>query len=94
MAMTNFANISPESNTKDGIRALLLNNEANITFIKKDGTERVMHCTLKSDAITPYEKVTDRVKVQKDDVLSVWDLDNDGWRSINVSTIQVVEIIA
>lgn len=64
--------------------------EANIKFVKKDGTVRVMKCTLQPDVVVPYEKKTDRTKEAKDDLLPVWDLEADAWRTINLKTITEV----
>jgi hypothetical protein len=100
--LTNFVSTSPDSDTivpdqvanfKSNIQNLLRTWEAKITFTKKDGTERVMHCTLKEGVVVPHEKTTDRVKQPKDDLLSVWDIEAQGWRTVNVPTISVVEII-
>jgi hypothetical protein len=79
-------------NNKESISSLLKACDATIKFTKKDGTERVMKCTLRENAITPYEKKTDRVKKDNDDVLSVWDLELNSWRSINVNSILTVEV--
>ena len=64
--------------------------EANIKFVKKDGTVRVMKCTLQPDVVVPYETTTDRTKEAKVDLLPVWDLEADAWRTINLKTITEV----
>lgn len=102
--LTNFVNTSTDSepplaadqvaNFKSNIQNLLRAWEAKITFTKKDGTERVMHCTLKEGVVVPHEKTTDRVKEPKDDLLPVWDIEAQGWRTITVPNITVVEVIA
>jgi len=63
---------------------------ADITFTKKDGTERVMKCTLRNDVVVPYEKKTDIVREGKDNIMPVWDLEAEAWRSVNVDTIKEV----
>ena len=60
---------------------------------KKDGSERVMKCTLQEGVVVPHEKTTDRVKEQKDDILPVWDLEANAWRSITIPNIKTVEFI-
>ena len=96
--MTNSVNtstISPEfslNNSKESIANLLRNHDASITFTKKDGTTRVMKCTLREGVAIPYEKKTDRVREAKEDILPVWDLEADSWRSVTVSTIQTIEL--
>ena len=63
---------------------------ADITFTKKDGTERVMKCTLRSDVVVPYEKKTGIVREGKDNIMPVWDLEASAWRSVNLETIKEV----
>lgn len=69
------------------IDGLLKTQNVEVIFKKSDGSERRMKCTLKPDSITPYEKKTDRVKQQDEDVVSVWDLDADAWRSFRMSSV-------
>lgn len=71
---------------------LLKENVLEVTFVKKDGEERRMKCTLQKDVAIPYEKKTDRERIVKDDILPVWDLDKGAWRSINLSTVQAVVV--
>lgn len=74
--------------SKTNIERLLQQGIVNVKFIKKDGTERVMKCTLAEAIIKPYERKTeDRVKAQKDNIVSVWDVEKDAWRSVNFDTI-------
>ena len=62
-------------------------NKIRVTFTKKDGTERDMLCTLQEEAIIPYEKKTERVKEQNEEVLSVWDVEKNSWRSFRFDSI-------
>lgn len=66
---------------------LLFQGPVVVTFTKKDGTQRVMKCTLHEDAVVPYEKTTDRVKQQNDSVCPVWDLDKQQWRSFTYDSV-------
>lgn len=71
------------------IRELLKDGVIEVKFTKKDGSLRVMKCTLKEDLI-PTEhapKGTGKVKTSGD-VISVFDVENNGWRSVNCATIQ------
>lgn len=90
MVMNNSSNISL---SKADVAALLRSNDANVTFTKKDGTKRVMHCTLREGIAIPHEKKTDRVKEPVDHILSVWDLVAEAWRSINIDTIELIEVL-
>jgi hypothetical protein len=61
-----------------------------VTFTKKDGTERTMKCTLKEDLMLPYEKKTDRVKEENKETLAVYDLEKESWRSFRLDSITKV----
>ena len=61
-----------------------------ITFIKKDGSTRVMKCTLRGDMIVPYEKKTDRVRESKENIMPVWDVEADAWRSFDIESVKEV----
>jgi hypothetical protein len=79
------------SGYKDWLGDKLKLMDAKVTFTKKDGTERVMKCTLREDIITPHEKKTDRVKAHNDETLAVWDLDKKEWRSFRYDSIKEVQ---
>ena len=66
---------------KDWLIGLLRSEIVELTFIKKDGSERIMTCTLAEQKI-PAEnapKGVDRAK--SDEAVAVFDLENNGWRS-------------
>lgn len=70
------------------IREFLTKGIVEVTFTKKDGSCRVMKCTLANELI-PTEhapKGTGKVKVNTD-VISVFDVENQGWRSFNCNSI-------
>lgn len=58
-----------------------------VKFTKVDGSERTMRCTLSESFIKPSEKKTDREKPVNDNILSVWDIDSDGWRSFRLDSV-------
>lgn len=92
--MNNSENISKiaHSFSRANIANTLRENDAEIIFTKKDGTKRIMKCTLREGIAIPYEKKTDRVREVKDDILPVWDLEASAWRSININTIESVNV--
>ena len=73
------------------LSGILKTLEMNITFTKKDGSERKMLATLKSDKIPAYEKKTDREKKVNETILSVFDLDKQEWRSFRLDSIKDLE---
>jgi len=61
-----------------------------VKFLKKDGTERVMKCTL-SESFIPDElspKNSDRVK--SNDTVAVFDVEKQAWRSFRWDSILTV----
>lgn len=57
-----------------------------VTFQKNDGSERVMKCTLQ-DGLVPKFESTGKVKRHNPDVLAVWDIESDGWRSFRWDSV-------
>ena len=62
-----------------------------VTFTKRDGSERVMQCTLEASKLVPYEKKTETTKVSSDTNLAVWDTEANAWRSIVIDSITGLE---
>jgi hypothetical protein len=71
----------------------LKNFVVTVTFIKKDGSERVMRCTLLKDLL-PKETVKEdtivKPKKKSENTLSVYDLDVEGWRSFTIKSVKQV----
>ena len=77
---------------KDWLKGLLRETTVDITFTKKDGSERKMKCTLSENKI-PSEKVPKgESKAKNDDALPVFDLEKESWRSFRWDSIKKVEI--
>lgn len=73
--------------TFETITEILKKSIVQVVFKKTDGTERVMKCTLNEKYLKPYTKKTDREKAPNKDTISVWDLDNEGWRSFKLENV-------
>jgi WYL_2, Sm-like SH3 beta-barrel fold len=84
--------------TKDELVEKLLVEEVTITFTKADGTDRTMLCTKQFSKIPQeFHPKTDKVvkldesgNVIETDLISVWDLEKQGWRSFNFSKIKAI----
>lgn len=73
--------------TKKKLLENLKNGEVVVTFKKKDGTIRVMKCTQSFDNIpAEFHPKTERV-IKDKNLISVWDIENLGWRSFNYKSI-------
>ena len=121
-------NMTEEGVEKDLERAdiveLLLNNVATVTFTKRDGSERVMKCTLLQEVLSEKfpvklekpEETESKIKewfksgldsVANDgvnfdeeakkkatnlDILAVYDIPAEGWRSFRLDSIKSINI--
>jgi hypothetical protein len=82
--------------TRDEMIANLASSVCEVTFKKANGEERVMRCTLVSDLLPPKVVTTpiledlETPKTQKKpsiDVIPVFDLHANGWRSFRVDSV-------
>jgi hypothetical protein len=91
--MTNLLNTTTDqSNTSwrnDYLKNALHNGVVEVLFLKKDGTERRLICTLKADLLPAQTDLEEAVqkKTPNPDVLAVWDTENQGWRSFRWDSI-------
>jgi hypothetical protein len=83
-----------DAEDQDELKDKLKKGIVSVSFIKVDGSTRNMRCTLSEDYIVPTDttKVPTRTKVQNDEVLAVWDVDANGWRSFRWDSIQSVSV--
>jgi hypothetical protein len=74
------------------IKDMLKMGTVTVTFTKKDGTDRVMNCTLEPSKLPKVEVLEDK-KPRKinENTLAVYDLDNQGWRSFTIRSVKRVE---
>ena len=83
--------------TYEEMKDFLQNSVSNVTFTKKDGTVRVMKCTLMPEHLPPVEvkesKEGETERKVNTEVLAVWDLDNEGWRSFRLDSIQNFDVV-
>lgn len=83
----NFLKEGFTSNLKSTLQSELIQGIVEITFTKLDGTERVMNCTL-SDKIVPQStEETTKTRKQNENILSVWDVEKNDWRSFRVENV-------
>lgn len=81
-----------DDKAKEWLHSLLEEGEVTVKFTKKDGSERVMKCTLNQNMI-PTEKMPKGTGKQKsDNTISVFDLDVDGWRSFCYDSVKEINL--
>lgn len=68
------------------LRKLLSEGEIAVSFIKKDGTARAMRATL-SETLIPTDKLPKSESKQSDEVLPVFDIDKQEWRSFRFDSV-------
>lgn len=91
------------TNSRDDYKRLLSDNICIVTFTKRDGTERVMRCTLKTEHLpTPTlhdnldEKLLELKKTKtfrkpSETSISVWDMDKNAWRGFTVDSVKTIK---
>ena len=69
----------------------LKRNLMRVVFTKVNGEERTMLCTL-HESVLPEPMLSSTRKVNPD-TISVWDIDNNGWRSFRIDSIKEVKVV-
>jgi hypothetical protein len=85
---------------RDWVRSLLQKDEITVTFVKADGTDREMRCTLNPEKLPPPPVATGPVdgivkeskerKKPDEHSLRVYDLDKSEWRSFRFDRLKKV----
>jgi hypothetical protein len=79
--------------TRDEVNELFTANQIlRVTFIKKDGTERVMKCTRSLGMIPTEFHPKGGERKQSEDIFPVFDLSIQGWRSFRLDSIISIEV--
>ena len=72
------------------MKEMLLTSQCRVIFTKVNGEERNMVCTLKEDVIPKATKdpiTQKKVRDLNEEVLAVWDVNKEGWRSFRISNV-------
>lgn len=77
---------------RDWLVDILHTNEVNLTFTKKDGSERVMLATLDELKVSRYEKKTERTKEINEEIIPVFDLEKKEWRSFRLDALKHIQL--
>lgn len=77
---------------KEEILEVLKGGEATVMFTKVDGTLRGLHCTLDMRLIPPTPPMGPmRVKKKlSEDVIRVWSIGDEAWRSFRTDSVIIV----
>lgn len=91
--MTDSLNTTTDqSNTSwrnDCLKDLILKGPVRVVFIKADGTERNLLCTLNPEFLPAQTDLEEAVqkKAPNPNILAVWDLESNGWRSFRYDSV-------
>jgi hypothetical protein len=77
--------------TKDMIREAARAGVINVQFTKKDGSLREMRCSLQEQYLPPL--MGEAETKDNPDVLAVWDIEVEGWRSFRIDSVLIMETI-
>lgn len=72
---------------KDELIKNLRDGVVMVEFLKKDGSIRAMKCTLNENKIPTESAPKGTGKKTNDNVLAVYDIENNGWRSFRFDSI-------
>jgi hypothetical protein len=84
--------VGDTKDAKESRKWLLANLEegvVEVTFTKKDGTERVMNCTLLEDYLP---ETTGAGRSSSSDAVAVYDVEAEGWRSFRWDSLKAVKL--
>lgn len=76
------------------LKDMLHQGPATVTFTKKDGTERIMKCTLEPNVL-PKVELKEDAKPRKESTTSmrVFDLEKNEWRSFTIKSVKQIQIV-
>ena len=81
--------------TKEEVISILNANVCNVSFTKRDGTKRDMVCTRKPSMLPKRKEEpskTGSANPRPENLVVVFDLDKDAWRSFDIETVLNVEV--
>ena len=79
-----------EREIRDAILPALRQGVVKVAFQKADGSDRIMRCTLSREHLPPLPEGRDdkkRMPKRSPHTLVAWDVEADGWRSFNLSSV-------
>jgi len=81
---------------RTSLKTFLKENVCEVTFLKKNGDQRIMTCTL-DDKLLPVVEVVEGAEAKKprvlknpENTLSVYDTNAKGWRSFVIKNVKAV----
>ena len=76
----------------EALRELLKTDLVTIVFTKSDGTKREMHCTMLPEYLPAMNEPNPNIKYgPSPTVVTVWDLEQNAWRSFKFDSLLSIE---
>lgn len=76
---------------REELRKILMKEPRKVTFIKRNGERREMYCTLRKDVVSQHWNGSFGNTKEPAHLLTVWDIMVQGWRRVNLETLENVE---
>lgn len=77
---------------KDVLTNIIRKNITTVTFTKVNGEDRVMKCTLDPKYLPKIDGVVEESgRPENPNVVVVWDIEKEGWRSFRLDSVQIVQ---
>ena len=93
--LVNLPNLNEEQliQFRDWLIGMLKVGPVTVTFNKKDGAERIMTCSLQPELLPPAPvKESTTSKKENTNIISVYDLNAQGWRSFIIRNVTNVTL--
>ena len=83
---------------RDTLLKDLQENVCEVFFKKVNGDMRTMRCSLKPEMLPDSYVLTEESKVKdfhltNPAVIAVWDIQNNGWRSFRIDSVEYVQVL-
>jgi hypothetical protein len=82
-----------DSVEREWLNSVLQEGVVSVKFTKKDGSERILKCTLKSDMIPSDKTPKGSNRTKPSESIAVFDIENDGWRSFRLDSVKELNIM-
>jgi hypothetical protein len=77
--------------TKEELREAAKNGVIEVSFLKTNGTHRVMRCSLQEKYLPPLMNDSETTTKDNPNVLAVFDIVAAGWRSFRIDSVSHME---
>lgn len=69
---------------------LLTDQVVTVSFVKKDGTDRDMRCTLMPEWLPERDMPVKTAEITNEKSVAVWDMDLKAWRAFSIASVKSI----